>query len=124
MQETKRRVRAKSDSINDVEEINGHYVTTREAAQIIGRALNSMSSIVYQGLVEAVRIGGVILIEKESAEQYAAVLREKDLDRDLKRTRKEHEEQQRLQQKELRERLAKMSPEEIEALLAKTEEEG
>ncbi len=98
--------RATSAAIEDVNEICG-YVTTKEAARICGLEWPTMSQVVYSRRVKAVRIGGIILVEKESAENYRK-------EQESKKSVKERE-------KALQERLASLTPEQLEALLKQIE---
>jgi hypothetical protein len=98
--------RATSAAIDDVQELCG-WVTTKEAARICGLEWPTMSQVVYSKRVKAVRIGGIILVEKESAEKYRQ-------EQDVKKSVKERE-------KMLHEKLASLTPEQLEALLAQVE---
>jgi len=98
--------RATSAAIEDVNEVGG-YVTTKEAARIVGLEWPTMSQVVYSKRVKAVRIGGIILVEKASAENYRK-------EQDAKKSVKERE-------KVLQERLASLTPEQLEALLKQVE---
>jgi|SRR5690242_14123168 hypothetical protein len=98
--------RATSAAIEDVNELCG-YVTTKEAARICGLEWPTMSQVVYSKRVKAVRIGGIILVEKESAEKYHQ-------EQESKKSARERE-------KVLHDRLASLTPEQLEALLAQIE---
>jgi len=98
--------RATSAAIDDVQELCG-WVTTKEAARICGLEWPTMSQVVYSKRVKAVRIGGIILVEKASAENYRK-------EQDAKKSVKERE-------KALQERLASLTPEQLEALLKQIE---
>jgi hypothetical protein len=98
--------RATSAAIEDVNEVGG-YVTTKEAARICGLEWPTMSQVVYSKRVKAVRIGGIILVEKESAEKYHQERQQAEAETERKRL--------------VRERLASLTPEELERLLAQIE---
>ena len=67
-------VRDRNDrtSVQDVEEINGHYITVKAAAAILGLNVATMSQKIYDHKFQAVRIAGVILCEKVSVQNYKA----------------------------------------------------
>jgi len=98
--------RATSAAIDDVQELCG-WVTTKEAARICGLEWPTMSQVVYSKRVKAVRIGGIILVEKESAETYRK-------EQESKKSAKDRE-------KVLHEKLASLTPEQLEALLKQIE---
>jgi hypothetical protein len=98
--------RATSAAIEDVNEVGG-YVTTKEAARIVGLEWPTMSQVVYSKRVKAVRIGGIILVEKESAENY--------------RKEQESKKSAREREKVLHEKLASLTPEQLDALLKQIE---
>ena len=56
----------------DVEELCG-YIPMKQAAAVIGVEPPSMTAIVYERKVKAVRIAGVILVEKDSAVNFRKV---------------------------------------------------
>ena len=95
-----------SKNIEDVEELAG-WVTTKKAAEILGLQWPTMSQMVYDRKIKAVRLGGLILVEKESALKYRA-------ERDLAEKTRERE-------KLLKEKLASLTPEQLDALLAQVE---
>jgi DNA repair protein RadC len=98
--------RATSAAIEDVQEICG-YVTTKEAARIVGLEWPTMSQVVYSKRVKAIRIGGIILVEKASAENYRKERQQIESENERKRL--------------VREKLASLTPEQLEALLAQIE---
>src|SRR5215472_4677709 len=58
--------------IKVVDELNG-WITPKKAATILGLELASMSAIIHAGKLDAVKISSVVLVNKESVEQYAKV---------------------------------------------------
>jgi hypothetical protein len=112
--------RATSDAIKDVEELCG-YVTTREAAKIVGLEWPTMSQVVYSKRVKAVRIGGIILVEKASAEKYKLERQQMMAQREQERAERASKESERERDKALREKLKALTPEQLEALLSQVE---
>ena len=97
-----------SKNIEDVEELAG-WVTTKKAAEIIGLQWPTMSQMVYDRKIKAVRLGGLILVEKASALKY--------------RAEREQSEKTRDREKLLKEKLAALTPEQLAKLLAQVEGE-
>ena len=112
-----------SSNIEDVVEICG-YVTTKEAAKIVGLEWPTMSQVVYDRKVAAVRIGGIILVEKASCERYRQEREQMLAEEERKRKEREAEKAKEERDKALRLRLATLNPEQLEALLAKIEVEA
>lgn len=116
----KEKTRNTSKAIEDVEELAG-YVTTRKAAEIIGLKWPTMSQTIYDRKVKAVRIGGLILCERQSCEQYRAEREQINAANEQKKAEREEKDAGREKDRELRKRLALLSPEQLEALLAQVE---
>lgn len=116
----KEKSRNTSKSIEDVEELCG-WVTSRKAAEIIGVQWPTMSQTVYDRKVKAVRLGGLILVERESAEKYRDERKQIEAANEQKRRERDEKETGRERDRELRKRLASLSPEQLEALLAQVE---
>jgi len=112
--------RATSAAIEDVEELCG-YVTTKEAAKIVGLEWPTMSQVVYSKRVKAVRIGGILLVEKESCVAYRQEREQMLAEEERKRQEREAEKAKSERDKVLREKLASLSPEQLEALLSQVE---
>lgn len=54
-----------------VEELNG-YVTPKKSAEMLGLQVASMSAKIHEGKVDAVKIGGIVLVTRESVERFKA----------------------------------------------------
>jgi hypothetical protein len=100
------------------------YVTTKEAARIVGLEWPTMSQVVYDRKVKAIRIGGIILVEKESAEKYRLEREQLEARREQERLERVSKESERERDRKLRERLALLTPEQLEALLAQVDVEA
>ena len=109
-----------SSNIEDVVEICG-YVTTKEAAKIVGLEWPTMSQVVYDRKVAAVRIGGIILVEKASCIRFRQEREQMLAEEERKRKEKEAAKAKEEHDRQLLEKLASLSPDQLEALLSQVE---
>lgn len=105
-----------SIEIKVVDEIGG-YVTPKLAAQMLGLELASMSAIIHAGKVESVKISGVVLIDKASVEAFAAIREVKRQEDEAKMLSRVDRKLEQARARKLKELLATMSSEAIDALL-------
>ena len=99
-----------------VDELGG-YVTPKLAAQMLGLELASMSAIIHSGKVDAVKISGIVLLNKESVEAFAKVREARKLEEDQRMLTKVDRKIAQNRAQQLKKLLETMSPEAIDALL-------
>lgn len=117
-QANNRKARPKSDSIPDLDELEG-WVTTAKAAEMLGVKVASMSFIVYDGKVTGIRIAGVILVEKASVERYRESMKEREAELERKRAEREAEEKAKAEKKANQELLRSLTAEQLAEIKAK-----
>ncbi len=117
-QENGTQVRKGSESLKDLDEY-GDLVTSEKAAQMLGIQKPSFFAIAYSGKVEAFRMGGAILVKRNSVVAYKKVMDARAVEQKTKADAKAKEDAAKARQKALTERLASLTPDQLEALLAK-----
>jgi len=107
-----------TQAIKVVDELNG-WITPKKAATILELELASMSAIIHAGKLDAVKISSVVLVSKESVEQYAKVREKAKQESEAKILARADKKLAQSHNRKLKEVLANMSLEEIDALLTK-----
>ncbi len=107
-------------SVQDVEEINGHYITVKAAAAILGLNIATMSQKIYDHKFQSVRIAGVILCEKASVQNYKSERDQMERERAVRRQEKDRDASIKAENRKLQEVLKSLSPEQREAILAQS----
>lgn len=117
------RVRPNSSTLTPVDEVNGHYITAEKAAEMLEVAKPSFFSIAYEHATElgAVRIGGIILVDKRLAEAFRAKRNAEIHEREAKRKEREALAKVGQEKKALVNQLSNLSPEQIKSLLAQVQ---
>src|SRR5579859_5121092 len=85
--------RPSSDNVKSVDELAG-WVSSDKAAEMLGIRTSSVSYLVYGGKLEGIRISGVILIKKESVEDYNREKQEREKELAEKRAQRSEDEKQ------------------------------
>ncbi len=107
-----------TQAIKVVDELNG-WMIPKKAATMLGLELASMSAIIHAGKLDAVKISSVVLVSKESVEQYAKIREKAKQESEAKMLARVDNQLAQSRNRKLKEMLGKMSIEEIDALLAK-----
>lgn len=107
-----------TQAIKVVDELNG-WMTPKKAAEMLGLELASMSAIIHADKLDAVKISSVVLVSKESVEKYAKVREKAKQESEQKMLARADKKLSQTRNRQLKDLLAKMSSDEIDALLAK-----
>jgi len=109
--------RPSSDNVKSVDELAG-WVSSDKAAEMLGIRTSSVSYLVYGGKLEGIRISGVILIKKESVEDYNREKQEREKELAEKRAQRSEDEKQKDMQRKLAAQLKNLPPDKLAAALA------
>lgn len=111
--------RVNSDALEDVSEAKG-LITAEYAANLLGVKKPSFFAIAYEHKDElgAFRMGGIILCEKAKVQEFCTKRQAEIKAREAKAQAKDAEASEKAKAKEVMQKLASLSPEQLAKLMA------